>query len=75
MHRLAQRDSFVGYRFLPVINYTGYLNNFPINAERHLVLLDFSILTSRRTSFYSIFIPSFQLAHLLIYLFIYLLAR
>lgn len=28
----------------PVINYTGYLNNFPINAERHLVRLNFSNL-------------------------------
>lgn len=43
MHRLAQRDSFVDYRSRPVINYTVYLNNFPINAERHLVRLDFSI--------------------------------
>lgn len=33
----AQRDSFVDYRSRPVINYTGYLNNFPINAKRHLV--------------------------------------
>lgn len=68
MHRLAQRDSFVGYRFLPVINYTGYLNNFPINAD---------------TWFYSTFrflpldelpfIPSlFHLSNLLTYLFTYL---
>lgn len=28
----------------PVINYTEYLNNFPINAERHLVRLNFSNL-------------------------------
>lgn len=64
MHRLAQRDSFVDYRSRPVINYTVYLNNFPINAERHLVRLDFSILTSRRTFFYSIF--TYLLTYLLI---------
>lgn len=64
MHRLAQRDSFVDYRSRPVINYTVYLNNFPINAERHLVRLDFLILTSRRTFFYSIF------TYLLTYLFV-----
>lgn len=64
MHRLAQRDSFVDYRSRPVINYTVYLNNFPINVERHLVRLDFSILTSRRTFFYSIF------TYLLTYLFV-----
>lgn len=74
MHRLAQRDSVRRLSISTRYQLHGIFEQFS-DKRGHLVPLDFSILTSGRTSFYSIFIPSFQLAHLLIYLFIYLLAR